>query len=124
VWYGNDDYSPLNRMTGGALPAMTWHEIMSYAHQGVELKNIPGLPANPATTAPAIADGSAKDEPPRPVALTSRGKQVLVRLERMLEDAGRGLLAVRPPPGPRASAEPAETLAAASGRRSATVRGN
>ena len=44
VWYGNDDYAPLNRMTGGALPAMTWHEVMAYAHQGVELKNLPGLP--------------------------------------------------------------------------------
>src|SRR5262249_31395791 len=44
VWFGNDDYSPTNRMTGGALPAMTWHEIMKYAHQGLELKNIPGVP--------------------------------------------------------------------------------
>ncbi|MBO0751758.1 MAG: PBP1A family penicillin-binding protein, partial [Bradyrhizobiaceae bacterium] len=31
VWYGNDDYSPLNRMTGGSLPAQTWHDIMAYA---------------------------------------------------------------------------------------------
>ena len=23
VWYGNDDYSPTNRMTGGSLPALT-----------------------------------------------------------------------------------------------------
>jgi penicillin-binding protein 1A len=28
VWYGNDDYSPTNRMTGGSLPAQTWHDIM------------------------------------------------------------------------------------------------
>src|SRR6202045_4307316 len=55
VWFGNDDYSPLNRMTGGSLPAMTWHEIMQYAHQGVELKNLPGLPPNPAPTAPVVA---------------------------------------------------------------------
>ncbi|MCB1078069.1 MAG: transglycosylase domain-containing protein, partial [Verrucomicrobiae bacterium] len=27
VWYGNDDYSPTNRMTGGSLPAQTWHDI-------------------------------------------------------------------------------------------------
>jgi membrane peptidoglycan carboxypeptidase len=42
VWYGNDDYSPTNRMTGGSLPAQTWHDIMVVAHQGVEVKEIPG----------------------------------------------------------------------------------
>src|SRR4051812_11954273 len=53
VWYGNDDYSPTNRMTGGSLPAMTWHNIMAYAHQGVEIKQLPGLGAP--TTAPQVA---------------------------------------------------------------------
>ncbi|HMK80580.1 MAG TPA: PBP1A family penicillin-binding protein, partial [Xanthobacteraceae bacterium] len=43
VWFGNDDYSPTNRMTGGSLPAMTWHSIMAYAHQGAEIKPLPGL---------------------------------------------------------------------------------
>ena len=45
VWFGNDDYAPTNRMTGGSLPAMTWKKIMAYAHQGVELKPMPGAPA-------------------------------------------------------------------------------
>ena len=44
VWMGNDDYSPTKRMTGGTLPAMTWHNIMTYAHQGIELRSLPGLP--------------------------------------------------------------------------------
>ena len=43
VWYGNDDYSPTNRMTGGSLPAQTWHDIMVAAHQGVEVREIPGI---------------------------------------------------------------------------------
>ena len=43
VWYGNDDYSPTNRMTGGSLPAQTWREIMVVAHQGVEVKEVPGI---------------------------------------------------------------------------------
>ena len=51
VWFGNDDYSPTNRMTGGSLPAMTWHQIMAYAHQGVEIKPLPGLPENRAMAA-------------------------------------------------------------------------
>ena len=45
VWYGNDDYSPTNRMTGGSLPAQTWHDIMIVAHQGVEIKEIAGIGA-------------------------------------------------------------------------------
>ena len=43
VWFGNDDYSSTNRMTGGSLPAMTWRAIMVAAHQGVEIKDIPGV---------------------------------------------------------------------------------
>ena len=94
VWFGNDDYSPLNRMTGGSLPAMTWHEIMEYAHQGVELKNLPGLPPNPAPTAPVVASAN-KGEAPRPAMLTFRGARVLVDLERMMEDASRAMPADR-----------------------------
>jgi penicillin-binding protein 1A len=47
VWFGNDDYQSTNRMTGGALPAMTWHNIMDYAHQGIEIKQLPGIPVPP-----------------------------------------------------------------------------
>jgi penicillin-binding protein 1A len=90
VWFGNDDYSPLNRMTGGSLPAMTWHDIMEYAHQGVELKNLPGLPANPAPTAPVVASAN-KGDAPRPAMLTFRGARVLVDLEHMMEDASRAM---------------------------------
>jgi penicillin-binding protein 1A len=90
VWFGNDDYSPLNRMTGGSLPAMTWHEIMEYAHQGVELKNLPGLPPNPAPTAPVVASAN-KGDTPRPAMLTFRGARVLVDLEHMMEDASRAM---------------------------------
>jgi penicillin-binding protein 1A len=43
VWYGNDDYKPTNKMTGGTLPAMTWHDVMAYAHQDLEIRPIPGV---------------------------------------------------------------------------------
>ena len=42
VWYGNDDDQPMERMTGGTLPAATWHDIMQFAHSGVDLKPLPG----------------------------------------------------------------------------------
>ena len=48
VWVGNDDYQSTNRMTGGSLPAMTWKDIMEYAHQGIELRPLPGVAAPPA----------------------------------------------------------------------------
>ncbi|HEY0439330.1 MAG TPA: PBP1A family penicillin-binding protein, partial [Xanthobacteraceae bacterium] len=53
VWFGNDDYSPTNRMTGGSLPAMTWQQIVSYAHQGVEAKPIPGVSGPTPAPSPA-----------------------------------------------------------------------
>ena len=53
VWVGNDDYSSTNRMTGGSLPAMIWQAIMSYAHQGIEIKPLAGLPPAAAPPTPA-----------------------------------------------------------------------
>src|SRR5204862_8011371 len=56
VWFGNDDYSSTNRMTGGSLPAQTWHDIMDYAHQGIELKTVAGLGPQSPTARAAMAD--------------------------------------------------------------------
>jgi penicillin-binding protein 1A len=106
LWFGNDDYSPLNRMTGGSLPAMTWHEIMEYAHQGVELKNLPGLAPNPAPTAP-VAQTPAGDAV-RPAMLSYKGAQVLVRVERLMEEASHALAptsALRPAADPGSFAD-------------------
>jgi len=54
VWVGNDDYRPMERVTGGMVPAPIWHEIMTYAHQGIDLKQAPGMPA-PKKGGPAVA---------------------------------------------------------------------
>jgi penicillin-binding protein 1A len=42
VWFGNDDNSPTNKVTGGSLPAIAWHDFMSAAHQGVPVAALPG----------------------------------------------------------------------------------
>jgi penicillin-binding protein 1A len=96
VWYGNDDYAPTNRMTGGSLPAMTWRQIMAYAHQGIEVKNIPGVPAGPTPAAPPVAAAQKSNEPstPRPTMLTKRSMDVLLRVERMMDEASRALVDV------------------------------
>ena len=133
VWFGNDDYSSTNRLTGGALPAMIWHSAMAYAHQGIELKNLPGIPLPPAVSAkPQVAAGEKGLPPPplRPTVLTKRGTDVLVRIERMMEDAGHALGPVPGEvselPGRRADAAPkSEAFASATtDSPSGAVRGN
>ena len=96
VWYGNDDYSPTNRMTGGSLPAQTWHDIMVAAHQGVEVREIPGIGMGqklpPQQVANAQANAAPKvleTKPGPPPVLTKRGADILVRVEKMLDDAAK-----------------------------------
>jgi penicillin-binding protein 1A len=60
VWYGNDDHSTMNDMTGGTLPAMTWKEVMTVAHQNLEIRPLPGL--DPEGARVASAKGSAAGE--------------------------------------------------------------
>ncbi|MER9206868.1 transglycosylase domain-containing protein [Mesorhizobium sp. M0771] len=42
VWFGNDDGTPMKKVTGGALPAQAWHEFMVAAHEGVPVRPLPG----------------------------------------------------------------------------------
>jgi penicillin-binding protein 1A len=105
VWIGNDDYSSTNRMTGGSLPAMTWHQIMTYAHTGIELKNIPGVAPNPPPGTLPIPVASATTTPPteaapRPPVLTRRGADILTRIERLMDDATRALVVADTPAAP------------------------
>ena len=43
VWYGNDDFTSTNNLTGGRLPAQTWQSIMALAHQGIAPPPMPGI---------------------------------------------------------------------------------
>jgi penicillin-binding protein 1A len=130
VWYGNDDYSPLNRMTGGALPAETWHDIMAYAHQGIELKTLAGAGPNSAAIGPLLADsGKDSDVPARPPVLSPRGAQVLVQLEHMMDDASRALVTSESPQAPDAirpgaALEGPNSVATTLGEQPQFARGN
>ena len=42
VWVGNDDNRPTRNVTGGALPADIWKDVMGPAHRGVEFAALPG----------------------------------------------------------------------------------
>lgn len=55
VWLGNDDNSPMARVTGGTLPAQTWALLMRDAHRGLPPRALAGrLPVR----APEIERGS------------------------------------------------------------------
>jgi penicillin-binding protein 1A len=42
VWVGNDDSSPTSKVTGGAIPAAIWNDIMAPAHTGLDYAPLPG----------------------------------------------------------------------------------
>ncbi len=75
IWFGNDDDTPMKEMTGGSLPAGTWHEVMAYAHQGIELKPLPGRPAPAGPPQPTEAEAAAAGSQ-RPASLSSRSAEV------------------------------------------------
>ena len=81
VWVGNDDFSPMDKVTGGSLPAKIWRDFMVEAERGMPVKPLLGvddsLPAAVATAAPGgtVAPTAAPAAPP---AAASRGPRVLV----------------------------------------------
>ena len=70
VWVGNDDNSPTNKVTGGLVPAMIWHDVMEPAHRGLTPRPLPGAPqvalSGPATVTSQQYDQGAAEEPAPP----------------------------------------------------------
>jgi len=95
VWFGNDDFTPMKDMTGGSLPAMTFKTVMDYAHQGIELKPIPGI-ENPLPTGDHKGTAVAKkegEEPAlqalvRPRSLSAESTRVLKQIAENFKNAG------------------------------------
>lgn len=42
VWVGNDRGTPMQRVSGGSMPAKVWRAVMSAAHRGLEPLPLPG----------------------------------------------------------------------------------
>jgi len=124
VWFGNDDYSPTNRMTGGSLPAQTWHDIMTVAHQGIEIKELAGVGMGTKVPQAAVhqtiaANGAVIKErapeikPGPPPVLTKRGADTLVQIEKMLDDAAKTADKTTSANEPNKPAKPASSSALA-----------
>ena len=44
VWFGNDDNTPMNKVTGGTLPAAAWRDFMLAATRGTPAHPLPSVP--------------------------------------------------------------------------------
>jgi len=62
VWLGNDDDTPLNRITGGTLPTQLWRNVMVAAEQGLPVRPLPGQVAPESETPVASGQEGAKPE--------------------------------------------------------------
>lgn len=98
VWFGNDDSSETNNMTGGSLPAMVWKEIMAFAHQGIEIKPIPGVAPQGADKATVAKNAG----PPQPGTGANAGHMPRRSFE-VLSSVGAMFKAVEAPRAARTS---------------------
>ncbi len=66
VWLGNDDNTPMRRVTGGSFPAVIWRQVMAAAHKGKPFRQLPGyyLPPPPPRE-PVVARRPVAPPPPR-----------------------------------------------------------
>jgi penicillin-binding protein 1A len=58
VWLGNDDNTPMNKVTGGSLPAQAWRRFMLAATPTMPVRALPSAPVLPARV--------VAETPPRP----------------------------------------------------------
>ena len=91
VWFGNDNYGPTNRLTGGRLPAMTWKKFMTYAHQNIDLRPLPFVePEKPKEAAePAEIDADRPADSPVNVV---RQKPLSIESTKLLRQLEKDLL--------------------------------
>ena len=94
VWYGNDSYSPTNRVTGGSLPARTWHQFMVAAHTSYNIPQIPGVPLHPKQVEEMERVAELKQDDPTLGTLSQgtgrmppKTRQLLIELAKMFKEA-------------------------------------
>ena len=57
VWVGNDEYTPMDKITGGTIPAEIWKDFMRSAHRGMPLAKLAGAyPAVSYASEPVLLD--------------------------------------------------------------------
>jgi penicillin-binding protein 1A len=95
VWFGNDNYRPMNRVTGGSLPAMTWKEYMIYAHATPNIPQIPGVPLHPNQVASMQKIAALKRADPTYGTIASSIRRMSPKTRVVLEDMHAAFLDAR-----------------------------
>ncbi len=75
VWVGNDDNSPMDRVTGGDIPAKIWHDFVLQAER-IKAQPAAMAAASPSQTAAAVAQAAPPQAPP-PIPLPAPATTVL-----------------------------------------------
>jgi penicillin-binding protein 1A len=78
VWVGNDDFTPMDKVTGGLIPAPAWKQIMDVAEAGQKPESLAGIPldetytllaaAQPEATLAPVTDETDASAPDTPLA--------------------------------------------------------
>lgn len=111
VWFGNDNYAPMRRLTGGVLPAQAFNQFMTYAHQGIQLKPIPYIDnpfERPVAQDQVVADGDEGDVGAgRATTISDATRERLTIIEQLLRRAAgiEPLASLLPDNQPTASAD-------------------
>ena len=89
VWFGNDENTPMENLTGGILPAQTWREIMVFAHQGLETKPPFGVPAPPSPSQPAAGASATAAAAPQVIGLSPQATRAILDIGDLARQASK-----------------------------------
>jgi penicillin-binding protein 1A len=97
VWFGNDNFTSMGRVTGGSIPAQTWHDYMVAAHTSYNIPAIPGLPLHPRQVEEMARIAEVKKEDPTLGTVSDSGRsrmsaktrKALTALNKMFKEVKR-----------------------------------
>jgi len=81
VWFGNDNNTKMKKMTGGSLPAQTWHDYMVVAEGKEQPRGLPGIDIKPPTMIENLMPAEVKIKPAK------KPKAVIIDEEHTAEGA-------------------------------------
>ncbi len=95
IWYGNDNFTSMNKVTGGSLPARTWHEYMVAATTNYNIPQIPGVPLHPKQIEELARIAEIKKDDPTLGTVSAGGvhrmpqktRQMLIALSKMFKES-------------------------------------
>ncbi|WP_370932009.1 penicillin-binding transpeptidase domain-containing protein [Bartonella sp. DGB1] len=82
VWVGNDNFKPMNRVTGGRIPAMIWQHMMNVIHEKIDLMPIFGLEDIPFK--PNISIDQKKSEETKLITINSLNDAMIPILNQLI----------------------------------------